>query len=103
MKYAAEKDVILVFDDLLGLFSAGVSRDSNLCVADVLKPYIQRGEVRVLAESTAESLAILRERDRGLADLFTLNRLHETSERDTCGARADDLVASERVSSACLG
>lgn len=97
LKYAAEKDLVLIFDDLLGLFSAGVSRDSNLCVADVLKPHMQQGLVRVLAESTSESLAVLRERDRGFADLFSITHLHETSERDTLEIALEEIRLGERL------
>lgn len=97
LKHAAKKDLVLVFNDLLGLFSAGVSRDSNLCVADVLKPYLQRGEVRLLAECTAEGLAILREKDRGFADLFTLTRLHETSDAETLQVTLEEIREGERV------
>lgn len=97
LKYAHEKDVVLVFDDLLGLFSAGVSRDANLCVADVLKPFMQEGKVRVLAESSSEGLAILRERDRGFADLFSLTHLHETSERDTLEIALEEIRLGEQL------
>ena len=97
LKHAAQKDLVLVLDDLLGLFSAGVSRDSNLCVADVLKPYLQRGEVRILAEATPESLSILREKDRGFADLFWLTYLSETSERDTLRIALEEIRSGERL------
>ncbi len=96
LKHAKEKDLILVFDDLLGLFSAGMSRDSNLSVANVLQPYIQRGEVRVLAEATEDGLAILRERSRGFADLFTITRLNETSERETLEIALEEIREAER-------
>lgn len=55
LKTARKRDHILYFDDLLGAYRAGVSRDSRLCVADVLKPYVERGEARVLAEMTPET------------------------------------------------
>src|SRR5262249_41266847 len=70
LKESQKRDHVLYFDDLLGLYQAGRSRDSSLCVADVLRPYIERRTVRVLGEMTPEALRVLRERDRGLADLF---------------------------------
>jgi ATP-dependent Clp protease ATP-binding subunit ClpC len=103
LKHAAMKDLVLVFEDLIGLFSAGVSRDSNLCVADVLKPYLQRGEVRILAECTSEGLAILRERDRGFADLFTITHLYETSDQETLEIALEEIREGERLHNCRFG
>lgn len=72
LREATKRDHILYFDDLVGLFSAGKTRDSNLCAADVLRGYLSEHRVRILAESTPEELAILRRRDRALADCFHL-------------------------------
>jgi ATP-dependent Clp protease ATP-binding subunit ClpA len=83
LKTARKRDHVLYFDDLLGAYRAGVSRDSKLCVAEVLKPYVERGEVRVLAEMTPEKLQVWRERDRGFADLFHVIPVGETDERGT--------------------
>ena len=55
-------------------------------VADVLKPYILRREVRVLAEMTPEAWQALQERDRGLADQFHVLRIAAT-ERGADAAR----------------
>lgn len=99
LKHAEERDAVLVFDDMLGLFSAGVSRDSNLCVADVLKPYLQQGKVRILAESTSEGLGILRERNRGFVDLFHLHHLHETAEQETLEIALEEVRQGERLHS----
>lgn len=70
LRYARKKDLVLYFDDFLGLFQAGQSRDSSLNMATVLKPYLERRDCRILAEMTPEAWRVLRERDRGLADLF---------------------------------
>jgi ATP-dependent Clp protease ATP-binding subunit ClpA len=70
LKEARKREHLLYFDDLLGLFLAGQSSGSSLSVADVLKPYLERRDVRVVAEVTPEALRVLRERDRGFADLF---------------------------------
>lgn len=74
---------ILYFDDLLGLFLAGISTNSQLCVADVLKPYIETRTVRILAEITPEAFQILQEKDRSWADLFQIVRISETTEEQT--------------------
>jgi len=83
LKEAKARDHILYFDDLIGLFKAGVSRDANLNVAQVMKPYIERREVRALGEITPEAWRVLRERDRGFADLFHLLPVPEPDESET--------------------
>ncbi|HET6880569.1 MAG TPA: AAA family ATPase [Pirellulales bacterium] len=83
LKTARKRDHVLYFDDLVGAYRAGVSRDSKLCVADVLKTYVERGDVRVLAEMTPEKWQVWRERDRGFADLFHVIPIVETDERET--------------------
>jgi ATP-dependent Clp protease ATP-binding subunit ClpA len=77
---ANKQDHVLYFDDLLGLFKAGISRDSSLNVAQVLKPYLERRELRVLGEITPEALRVMRELDRGFADIFRLLPINEPNE-----------------------
>jgi ATP-dependent Clp protease ATP-binding subunit ClpA len=83
LKEAKKRGHILYFDDLIGLFKAGVSRDSNLNVAQVMKPYIERRDVRVLGEITPEAWRVLREHDRGFADLFHILPVPEPGEAET--------------------
>jgi ATP-dependent Clp protease ATP-binding subunit ClpA len=83
LDHASRKDRVLYFDDLLGLFSAGQSNASDLSVAQVLKPALARRSVRVIAETTPEAWRVLRERDRGFADLFHVIPLAEPAEADT--------------------
>ena len=40
LREASRRDYILYFDDLLGLYLAGISLDSSLNMAQVIKPYI---------------------------------------------------------------
>lgn len=70
LDHAAARDSVLYFDDLPGLFTAGLNSASDLNVAAVLKPALERKRVRVVAEITPEAWRVLRERDRSLADLF---------------------------------
>ncbi len=83
LKEAQEKDHLLYFDDLLGLFFAGVSASSDLNVAQVLKPYIERRDVRVVGEISPETWRVLQEKDRSFAELFHVFRLAETTEDET--------------------
>ncbi len=82
LKEIHKRDHILYFDDLLGLFRAGQTGNSSLNVAHVLKPYIERRDLRLVAEITPEALHILREQDRGLADQFHLLPIGEPTDRD---------------------
>ncbi len=79
---ARQKEHLLYFDDLLGLFFAGQTCNSDLSVAHVLEPHVERRDVRLVAEITPEALRVLRERDRGFADLFHVLPVEEPPERD---------------------
>jgi ATP-dependent Clp protease ATP-binding subunit ClpA len=83
---AKRRDHTLYFDDLVGLFAAGTHRDSGLGVAHVLKPYVERRDVRVLGEITPEALRVLRELDRGFADLFHVIPVDEMDDDRTLRA-----------------
>ena len=70
LKHCRKRDHVLVFDDLLGLLTAGVTSDSSLNAAQLLKSFLDRSEIRVIGEITPEAYQILRQRDRALADHF---------------------------------
>jgi ATP-dependent Clp protease ATP-binding subunit ClpA len=80
---AKKKGHVLFFDDVLGLYHAGVSADSDLNVAAVMRPWVERREFRMLAEMTPEAFRVLQERDRGLADQFQVLPVREPSELET--------------------
>ena len=82
LKEAKRKSHTLYFDDLVGLFSAGRTSQSSLSVADVLKPYIERRDVRVIGESTPEALRVLQELDRSFVDLFKVVPVREPTENE---------------------
>lgn len=83
LKEANLREHLLYFDDLLGLFLAGVSAGSDLNVAQVLKPYLERRDVRAVAEITTEAWRVVQEKDRGFAELFHVFRLPETDDDET--------------------
>ena len=83
LKEARKRNHILYFDDLPGLLQAGKSRDSSLSMGQVIRPYLERREIRLLAEITPEAWRILRERDRGLSDLFEVLPVSETDPETT--------------------
>ncbi|MCA9796999.1 MAG: AAA family ATPase, partial [Candidatus Eremiobacteraeota bacterium] len=78
LEHAQQNDLLLYFDDFAGLYRAGQSRDCELSVIDVLRPYVERRTVRVLAEMTPSAWGRLQERDRGLCDQFQTVYLDET-------------------------
>jgi ATP-dependent Clp protease ATP-binding subunit ClpA len=93
---ARKHEHVLYFDDLLGLFSAGVSASSTLSVANVLKPWVERRDVRILGEITPEAFRVLQERDRGLADMFEIVTLDEPPGADAVRIAVEALRQAER-------
>jgi ATP-dependent Clp protease ATP-binding subunit ClpA len=83
LKHAKKREHVLYFDDLVGLFLAGQTSQSTLSAAGVLKPYLERRDVRVLGEITPEALRVLQERDRGFADLFHVIPVAPPSDTET--------------------
>lgn len=77
---AKERKFVLAFDDLVGLFKAGQTSQSRLSVAHLLKPYMEKRELRVIGETTPEQFRVLQELDRGFADLFHVIPVREPSE-----------------------
>ena len=83
LDHARDKDRVLYFDDLIGLLTAGMHSASNLSIAQVLRPALEKRTVRVMAEITPEAWRILRERDRAFADLFHVIPIAEPTEPET--------------------
>lgn len=80
LRHTRKKMGVLYFDDFLGMYLAGVHSASSLSAADVLRPHVERREVRILAEMTPEQWRVLRERDRGFADQFHVVPMEEPAE-----------------------
>jgi ATP-dependent Clp protease ATP-binding subunit ClpC len=70
INYAAQRDLTLYIDDLLGLFQAGVTDQSSISVGSLLKEVLEKRRVRVVGELTPGAWHVLQERDRGFANLF---------------------------------
>lgn len=92
LKHMDRLDHALYIDDILGMYQAGKTSQSALSVAHVLKPYIERRDVRVLVEATPEELRKLRELDRSLADLFEIISVEEPDQQTVFRI----LIASQR-------
>ncbi len=97
LRYAREKNLVLILEDLLGWLTAGVSRDASMGAAEVLKPFLEKSELRVLAEITPEALAVLQEKDRALADRFELVRLDEMNPETSMRVLLDTVRHTEET------
>lgn len=82
-EHVEKNDAVLYLDDLPGLFTAGQGANSDLNVAQLLKPRLEKRGLRLLAEITSESWRALRERDRTLADMFQVVPVTEPGESET--------------------
>ena len=103
LKHAKKRDHVLYFDDLIGLFLAGISSQSSLSAAVVLKPYLERRDVRILGEITPDGLRVLRERDRGFADLFHIIPIREPNDAETLRILVDQQRRLEAKHDCILG
>lgn len=96
LKAVEKRDHVLVVTDLLDLFAVGRTRARDASLASVLKPFLERGRLRFLAEATPEVLRRVREQDRGFADLFKVVRLEPTDESGTLSIALKALRGQER-------
>jgi ATP-dependent Clp protease ATP-binding subunit ClpC len=81
-KHASRHDLVLYIEDMLGLFEAGVTRDSRACAADLIRSQIEVAPVRIVTEMTPEAWAIFRERDRAFAQQFIVLPMEGKSRDD---------------------
>jgi len=68
LAHAAEHDLVLHIDDLVGLFRAGRSAQNDLTVGAVMKSWIEEGRLRLVIETTWEAVHVVQEIDRGFID-----------------------------------
>ena len=76
LKECRLRDHVLYFDNLPGLFSTSTGSET-MTIAHVLKPEIEKGKIRILAEATQEQFAIVKEKDRSFAELFSIIHIRE--------------------------
>ena len=82
LEHARRRELVLVLDDLLGWWSAGQTSQSSLSAAQLLRPHVEQGRVRVVAELSPEGLRLLQETDRAFADLLQVVRVDEPPRED---------------------
>ncbi len=76
-RVASAKRPRLWIDNPVGLLHVGKSTGSDLTLKDVLKTYLEAGNVTVLLEATPSEWQCIQATDRRFADLFQVVRLDE--------------------------
>ncbi|MBI2566087.1 MAG: AAA family ATPase [Candidatus Schekmanbacteria bacterium] len=70
-------------DNPLALLRVGRTAQGALCLADVMKDYVDSGRVRVVLEATPQEWRQVQELDRGFADLFRVIRVPPATIEET--------------------
>ncbi len=98
--------VILYLTNPNDLLGAGAHSKSDENFADFFKPYLHRGQLRMIAECTEDALKNGLSRDPGFLRLFRQVRLNEMTDKETADvlrARIGELKAGGRTVSATPG
>ncbi len=99
VKHMQKHQHTYVCDDLAGLFRAGLSAQSDLNAALVLKTFLEERSLSFIAETTPSQWRKLQEWDRGFCELFQIIRLEEPDLRRTFGVLFSSVRALEQQSS----
>ncbi|MCF8245901.1 MAG: AAA family ATPase [Saprospiraceae bacterium] len=67
----------LLVDNPVALLRIGKSKGSDLCLATVLKPFLEKRKIQLVLLATPEEWKIVQEGDRSFADLFQVLRMPE--------------------------
>jgi ATP-dependent Clp protease ATP-binding subunit ClpB len=76
LRAVQDAETILVVEDIDALFGQGVQ---GAGVGELLKPLLSRGEIRILATTTAEGLRKMSERDQAVVRRFSLVNIEPPS------------------------
>ena len=77
-----EGDVILFIEDVRNMVSSG-NTEGSLDAADILKPYLSKGEVQIIGTCTIEEYTKYIERDMSLNRLFQIVEIKEPTKEET--------------------
>ena len=82
----------LFFDNVVALLRVGKSAQNDMTLSDVLKPYLEKRKIQVIAAATPGEWKLVQELDRRFADLFQVIRVPEPD-----AARATKIILQQRV------
>ena len=75
------KNIILFIDEIHTLVKTGAS-DGSIDAANILKPYLARGEIKVIGATTTEEYNTYIKKDPALARRFTQIKINEPTDAD---------------------
>ena len=79
---AADRNLVLFIDEIHLLIGAGQSGRGTMDAANILKPALSRGEIRVIGATTTSEYRRFIERDPALERRFQMIEVHEPSRED---------------------
>jgi len=78
-----EEGSILFIDEIHMIMGAGSSSDSNVDVANLLKPYLSTSKIKVIGATTNEEYRQTFVKDKAISRRFTMLKINEPSVEDT--------------------
>jgi len=97
-----QRSDVIYTDNPVALFRIGKTRQSQLTVADILKPYLQQRAFSMLLETTPQQWDKIQEIDRRFADLFHVVRVDEPGDTLAAKMLARRLAEIERRESVAI-
>lgn len=98
MKYLSENpDVILFVDEIHTAIGAGAGSKSNLDLANILKPYIERGQIKVIGATTEEEYKEHIKSDKAFNRRFQKIAISEPKRNSTCQIIAETITKLEKT------
>ena len=82
IKYVINKDAILFIDEVHNIVGAG-SNDGSLDVANIIKPYLSKGKLKLIAATTLDEYYKYIEKDKALTRRFQTIFIDEPSKEET--------------------
>ena len=76
-----EKNIIIFIDEIHSMVNAG-GAEGAICAADILKPYLARGNLKIIGSTTIEEYHEYIEKDKALARRFEKIVINEPSNED---------------------
>lgn len=92
-----EQQDLLFVHNLAELFEVGQYVGNSISMGEYLRDYLQRGEIRIIAECSAEELANIETRVPGYSSLFTIIEFSSLSEHELKKIIVDKVLAIAKI------